>query len=150
MSDAVPKKRKEILPRWVRFFAWLHLLSFAAVPIFIIGIVGEASLQAYGMGYSGSSLQLKAIWITLLCTMAGMTTVGILWGKDWALKIGLPYAVLALITSFISFIQSFKGIGFSIPIDPFLLVPFISVMSQRYDEWINFKTEIPDSLPLEQ
>lgn len=150
MPENAIKKRKEILPRWIRFFAWLHLLSFTAIPVFIIGLFGEASLQAFGMGYSGSSFQIKAIWLTILCTMAGLTAVGILWGKDWAIKLGLPYAILALITSLVGFFQSFEGGGFSIPIDPFLLIPLISVLNKKYDEWNGFNegAQIPDSPPV--
>lgn len=134
-------KRKEVLPKWIRFFAWLHLLSFVAIPVFIIGLFGETSLSAYAISSSGSSLQLEAVWITLLCTLAGVVAVGILWGKGWAINVAIPYAYLATITCAVGFALSLGSDGFTIPFEPFLLIPFINILSNKSERWDNFNPE---------
>lgn len=134
-------KRKEILPQWIRFFAWLHLLSFAVIPVFIIGLFGEVNLSAYGFSSSGSSLQLKAIWITVVCTLAGLTCSWNFMGKNWAIDLAIPYAYLAIITCVIGFALSIGSGGFSIPFEPILLALFIKSLNNSSEAWGDFNPE---------
>jgi len=120
-------KRKEILPEWIRFFAWLFLLGFLALPIFLLGLLGtgEVSLGIFGLSYDGnSSLHPIAIWVTIIATLAGFVSYGILWGKNWAITLGVIYGWLGLATSVIALILNMKTNNFSIEIGSILLIPF--------------------------
>jgi hypothetical protein len=113
-------------------------LSFTALPVFIIGLFGKTSLTAYGLSYSGSSLNFTAIWVTVLCSLAGLTAVGILWGKNWAIDLAIPYAYLAIITCVVAFALSLGSGGFTIPFEPIFLGFFIKVLNEKSEAWVSF------------
>jgi len=134
-------KRKEVLPKWIRFFAWIHLLLLITPIIFAIGLIGEASFSMYGLSYSGSSLQPVAIWISVMATLAGVVAYGILWGKSWAIKIGIPYGYLAITTCVAAIIIRIRAGGFYIILDPFLLILFIISLKNNSNRWMNFDSD---------
>jgi hypothetical protein len=110
--------------------------------IFLIGLFGgQISMMMFGLEYEGTSLNPTAVWITIISTMAALVAYGILWGKDWAIKLGVPYAYLAFITSIIGFMLS-RGLGgFTVPFEPFLLIFFIIALNKNTEAWNNFNPD---------
>jgi hypothetical protein len=132
-------KRKEILPSWIRFFAWLHLLSLFILPIFIIGLFGTSNFTVCGLNYSGSPLQLITIWIMLLSILAAFVAIGILWGKDWAISLAIPYAYLAILTCIVGIALHLGKDDFCVPFELILLIPFTSILRKNSGPWKDFK-----------
>lgn len=76
--------------------------------------------------------------------MAGLTAVGILWGKDWAIDLGIPYGYLAIITCVIGFALSFEAGSFDIPFEPIFLGFFLKSMHDKSAAWHDFNSDDED------
>ena len=135
------KKRKEILPKWIRFFAWIFLFFGIAPVIFLIGLTGKASINVtvFGLEYSGySSLNPIVIWGTVIFSMAATVSYGILWGKSWAINLAIVYAILALSTNAFAVVFRLTKDELYIPLEPLVLIPFLVVLIRKKDEWKRF------------
>ncbi len=131
-------KRKEILPTWIRFSAWIFLI-FAITPlVFLLGLTGKmnVSMTVFGLEYSGyTSLHPVAIWITIILSMAATVSYGILWGKDWAVDSAIVYTILALATNCFAVVFRLTGNEIYIPLEPLFLIPFLVSLIRRRDRW---------------
>ena len=133
--------RKEILPKWIRFFSWIYLLMFLAPVVFLFGLIGssEVNFTIFGLSYEGTtSLHPIAFIITLIATLSATVAYGILWGRDWAPLLGIIYGVIGLITCGISLYLHLGIESFYIPLEPILLIPFIIILYQKKREWENY------------
>lgn len=134
-------KRKEILPTWISFFAWIFLI-FAITPlVFLLGLTGKmsVSMTVFGLEYSGyTSLHPIAIWGTIVLSMAATVSYGILWGKDWAVDLAIVYAILALATNCFAVVYRLTGNEIYIPLEPLFLIPFLVSLIRRRDRWKRF------------
>lgn len=130
-------KRKEILPKWIRFFSWIFLIFFIAPLVFLIGLIGgTVDVTVFGLEYSGNtSLHPIPAWGLLLMTLAAFVAYGILWEKDWALKAGILYGWLALGTCAFAVVLRFLNDNIYIPLEPVLLIPFLVILMKRRSAW---------------
>ncbi|MDF7809593.1 hypothetical protein P4E94_19300 [Pontiellaceae bacterium B12219] len=116
-------------------------MSLFIIPIFIIGLFGSGDLTIYGLNYSGSPQQLITIWILLLSTLAAFVAIGILWGKDWAISLAIPYAYLAILTCIVGIALHLGKDDFCIPFELILLIPFINILSKNSALWKDFNPQ---------
>lgn len=138
-------KRKEVLPTWIRGFAWLFLLfcitPLAYIPKFIYGHAFE--IEAFGIEVTQTDYNpTVALYLSSLLFLSSIVAYGILWGKKWAVDLGIIYGSIALATSIYANIQSIIGFysysGFHISLEPLFLVPFMITLYQKRKEWRAF------------
>lgn len=152
MGEDEKMKRKEILPTWIRFFAWLHLLLFIAPLVFLVGLldVGEMTFAFYGLEYKGPTpLHPIAVTVTLVASLSATVAYGILWGKDWAISLGIIYGWIALACCAAAVYLNYKVNFVHIPLEPLLLIPFIIVLRRRKMAWLNFDAEADSMIQAE-
>lgn len=146
-------KRKEILPKWIRFFSWIYLLG-AITPLFLLLLLfgGEVSMMMFGLEFEGTTVQPLAVLIVILATLAASVAYGILWGKDWAIRLGILYGYIAMVACIASFFIRFQSGELYIAVEPLILIPFILKLKKSIGVWEDFnpeRAEIDSSLPTE-
>ena len=138
-------KRKEILPTWIRFFAWIFLFC-AIIPLaYISSLVSGSNLETSAFGIEVIESQKEpalTLYLSSLLTLASIVAYGILWGKKWALDLGVIYGIIALATNIYANVQGiielYSGRGFNISLELLFLIPFIYTLYQKRNEWRAF------------
>ena len=101
------------------------------------------------MGVSGFGIEVMkakeepilALYVTSLLTLSSIVAYGILWGKEWAVDLGIFYGIVALITSIASMTEGINEIGIRIGAEPLFLIPFLITLYLKRREWREFQPE---------
>lgn len=134
-------KRRELLPEWARLFAWAGLLSPVFPMILLIGLVVESQFHLFAFGLSSQGPNIcdpVAFYITGIATLAFAVSYGILWGKDWAIALGIAYSLIGIATEVYTVFVSFYNNSFYIPFSLILMIPFLVVLIKKRKEWAEF------------
>ena len=127
--------RKEILPKWIRLFSWFYLIY---VPILLLSdliIENDYGYRAFGLVSNGSEFNLTVLLILSVLTLAVIVSYGILWGKSWAIKVGIIYSLIALIMSFSSIYLNIVSGVTQYSLEPLLLLPFLIILIKKRKNW---------------
>lgn len=127
--------RKEILPKWIRLFSWFYLIY---VPILLLSdliIENDYGYRAFGLVSNGSEFNLTVLLILLVLTLAVIVSYGILWGRSWAIKVGIIYSLIALIMSFSSIYLNIVSGVTQYSLEPLLLLPFLIILIKKRKNW---------------
>ena len=120
-------------------------MFFISPLIFVIGFFGgRISWSAFGLVYQGySPIHPIVIWCVIIMTLAASVACGILWGKDWAIKIGIIYCYLALVTNVLAHVIRFRNGAFMLSFEFVFLIPFLVVLYQKRKAWMKFSLDSP-------
>ena len=106
----VSEERKQLLPRWIRFFGWIFLVFLASPIVLIVGIfVGEMEYGLYGISYYGPALHPLPIAIVMVMTFHGVAAYGLLWGKRWGVDVGIACGLIGAAWSVASMVIAFAN-----------------------------------------
>ena len=128
-------KRKEILPAWIRFFSWFFLLMAITPVFYVAGLVWDFTynITAFGLiAKETNSYSPLATYLVAILTLSAVVAYGILWGKSWAIRLGMVYGIIALVTSFYS-IASPDGAYLDLSL--LFLIPFVWVLWIKRIAW---------------
>ena len=128
-------KRKEILPAWIRFFSWFFLLMAITPVFYVAGLVWgfTYNITAFGLiAKETNSYSPLATYLVAILTFSAVVAYGILWGKSWAIRLGMVYGIIALVTSFYS-IASPDGAYLDLSL--LFLIPFVWVLWIKRIAW---------------
>lgn len=138
------KRRRELLPWWIKVFIWIFLIIGALVPLaFTLGILGyKFQLALYGFD-TNEPLSLTGLFLSAIFTLKGVAAFGLWFEKKWAINIGLIDSSLGiLICLFLMFIypliDSSKTFFFPIKIEIFFLLPYFRKLYKIRTEWLLF------------
>ncbi len=93
-------KRKKLLPKWIRFFCWIFIILLGAPTILVVGLfVGDMHYNLFGVSYYGTALSPLPIVMMLVLMIHGAAAYGLLWGKRWAVDIGILCGVIGTMFS---------------------------------------------------
>ncbi|MCJ8326721.1 MAG: hypothetical protein MJK08_06430 [Campylobacterales bacterium] len=127
--------RKEILPKWIMLFSWFYLIY---VPILLLSdliIENDYGYRAFGLVSNGSEFNLTVLLILSVLTLAVIVSYGILWGRSWAIKVGIIYSLIALIMSFSSIYLNIVSGVTQYSLEPLLLLPFLIILIKKRKNW---------------
>jgi hypothetical protein len=132
----IGKARRAALPGWIKFFSWFFLLLSAGVPTtLLVSLVTHSPVRfgLFGMHYVGY-LSPQAVLLAVIIAGSGTTAYGLLWGRSWGLFAGVltGWGGLGLCIASL-FLNDAPGLH--IPLEPFLLVPFLVALSNRKAKW---------------
>jgi hypothetical protein len=134
------KKRKTLIPWWVRFFIWIFLFFGTIVPFgLIFGILGyKFQLSIYGL-QTNEPISLIGISIIVIFLFKGITSYSLLKQKVWAVTLGIIDAIIGIsICSFIMiypFISPDSGLNSTFSIELLLLIPYLLKMVKIKTDW---------------
>ena len=131
-------KRKQILPAWIRFFSWFFLLMAITPAFYVAGLVWgfTYNITAFGlMAKETNSFSPLATYLAAILTLSAVMAYGILWGKNWAIRLGMVYGIIALVTSFYSI---YSPSGAFLDLSPLFLIPFVWVLWIKRIAWAQY------------
>jgi hypothetical protein len=102
-------ERKQMLPKWVRFFSWVFLVFLASPISLIVGVfIGDMRYSLFGINYYGSSLRPLPLFIILTMTFHGIAAYGLLWSKRWGVNVGIACGLIGALLSMTGMISAFS------------------------------------------
>jgi hypothetical protein len=135
------KRRRSLLPWWIKTFTWIFLIFSLIVPVGIgFGLFGlQFQISLYGFS-TDTPLSFDGLFLMALFLLKGITAFGLWTEKDWAIYLGQIDAVLGIITcGFMMFIYPFTGNQpgalINIRLELILLIPFLFKLIKIKSEW---------------
>ncbi len=135
LMQSTKQYRKNLVPKWIKFFGWLFIVVGSLVPfvgIFsaISGIEGEFSF--YGLQEKGSVLAFVPLLIIALFVAHAICAYGLLFGKSWGV---ISCLTLAYISTAICIFTMFSVGSGSIRLELLLLIPYIIKLHKIRKIW---------------
>jgi len=131
------RRRRALLPGWIRFFSWCFLLGSVGGPLWLArGLLFRTpvALTLFGFHYDGMGFDVRGLLLAVVFLGLGTAAYGLLWGRSWGLFAGLMAGWGGLALSVASlFINDMPGPR--IPLEPVLQVPFIVALTRRRAAW---------------
>jgi len=93
-------ERRKLLPKWIRLFCWIFIIFLGAPIILVVGLfVGDMHYSLFGVSYYGPALCPLPIVMMLVLMIHGVAAYGLLWGRRWAVDIGILCGVIGAMFS---------------------------------------------------
>lgn len=138
------KRRRELLPWWIKVFTWIFLIFGAIVPLTIIfAIVGYTfQISLYGLE-TNEPLSLTGLLLIILFLFKGIVAYGLWTEKDWVINLGIIDAIAGIaICVFMMLLYPFfdvsPGFTFSFRLELLLLIPYLIKLKKINNDWLNF------------
>ena len=133
------RRRKNLLPWWIKVFAWIFLIAGAIAPLALMfGIVGgNFEISLYGIE-TNEPISIIGIALILIYIFKGVTAFGLLKEKDWAISLGIVDAITGIALCCLSMFYSFNSdseINFTFRLELILLVPYLIKMIRVKSDW---------------
>ena len=131
--------RKQVLPRWIRFFSWVFLvfgpLSVLSGPLARLATSEPLQYMFMGVRHSGDPTDPTALIVQFMFVSFAVASYGLLWGRSWGLKAGLACGLGGLFVSLIATAQSLSDGQTPVPIEPIVQIAFIVSLWRRRERW---------------
>lgn len=130
--------RKDLLPKWIKFFSWMFLIFGVFVPfvtIFSILSKIEGNYSLFGLETTGSVSSPSVQFIIFLFITLGVCAYGLLFGKDWGVNLCIVMGYVSIGVCLFSIFQ-----GGSIGLELLLLIPYIIKLHKISNKWKKIKT----------
>lgn len=135
------KRRRELLPWWIKTFTWLFLIFGTLAPICLIfGLFGfQLHMALYGLETYEPTSYLGFL-LSGMFIFKGITAFGLWTEKDWAIFLGYVDALFGIgICLFVMliypFVSSNSGFHFSFRLELLLLIPFLYRLEKIKKDW---------------
>lgn len=150
ISQSTIKKRRALLPLWVKVFLWIFAVLSVLAPVgFVWGLMGgQFELSLYGFE-TYNPLSLIGIVVTILLTYKGVVSFGLWMGKPWAPDAGLIDAAVGIVSCcFSMFVLPFivEGTGIMLRLELAALIPYLLVMRRIKPDWLDADLDEQKSL----
>lgn len=142
-TDLYPtlKRRRDLLPIWIKVFLWIFLVFSMIVPFgLIFGILGfQFGLSIYGLETS-NPLSITGLLIMLFFAFKGVVSFGLWTEKDWAINLALVDAVTgivacAIVMLILPLIPEPNSYHFSLRLELIALIPYLKKMKKIKEDW---------------
>lgn len=138
---AESKRRRALLPAWIKVFTWIFMIMGAFVPIvFLMGLFGSnAQLALYGLE-TNNPLSPLGLFIAMLFLLKGFTALSLWTEKDWAVKLGIAEAILGIaiccaVMFLIPILNQDSGFRFNFRLELALLIPYLLKLQKIKSSW---------------
>ena len=142
-SKKAIKRRRDLLPIWIKIFTWIFLI-FGIISIItpILGLFLEkVDLSLYGLSTT-SAFSPIGIAIVLLFLFKGIVAYGLWFEKKWAVQFAIIDAIIGIVvSSYVMIIQPFiDGTrNFNIRLELVALIPYLMKMRKIQKQWEEMK-----------
>jgi hypothetical protein len=138
-EQLLSKRKRDLLPLWIKIFLWLFLVmaSFMPVVIFLVILKFPTSLYLYGFE-SNSAFSVVGFIITCLITYKGIIAFGLWNEKKWAVTNAIIDGILGIIACVLAMILPlflYDGVHFTFRLELIGLFPYLFKMREIRNEW---------------
>jgi hypothetical protein len=132
-----PKRRKELLPWWIKIFAWIFVVFGAIAPFALIAGLLHYAFQLSILGLeTNEPLSITGIVIISIFAFKGITAYGLIAEKSWAVKCGIVDAIVGIVICLLTMmVPSINHSGSSLRGELILLIPYLIKMFKIKDDW---------------
>lgn len=141
IGKPVAKRRRELLPWWIKVFSWIFMIMGGLTPFgLVFGFLGYTfQIALYGME-THEPLSLTGIVLTVVFFFKGITALALWTEKDWAISAGYVDAILGIaLCIFMMLIYPFlfgsPSFRFNFQLDLILLIPYLVKLVKIREEW---------------
>jgi|SRR5687767_4239274 len=134
------KRRKDLLPWWVKVFIWIFLIFGAIAPLgLIVGMMGyDFEISLYGLE-TNKPISIIGVSLILIFFFKGITAYSLLKEKNWAVILGIMDAItgiaLCSLAMIYPLINTASETNFSFRLELLLLIPYLLKMLKIKSEW---------------
>ena len=136
----VQKRRRKLIPIWIKIFIWIFIVFGALVPLVIlISLTGtQSTLALYGLETKDTFSNVGII-ICALFLFKGITALTLWTEKSWAIKLGIADAMVGIIICSAVMIAPMYNnqVGFSFRLELILLIPYLVWLFKIKTAWEN-------------
>lgn len=139
----IKKRRRKLLPVWIKIFLWMFMIFGFIAPIGIIfGILGiDFNLALYGIETT-KALSITGIILIILFTIKGTVSFGLWFEKNWAVNLAIidaTFGILACIIVMIvlPFLSKNGGFHINLRLELIALIPYLLKMKKIKNDWEN-------------
>lgn len=147
-ASSFSKRRRELLPIWMKVFIWIFLVLGAFIPVGIVLAFFKIDflVSLYGLD-TNNPLSLIGLLLMALFILKFFTAYALWNEKNWAIKIGKIDAIVGIIAcSAIMFILPFipqnGNINISFRLELLALIPYLVRLSKIQSKWENNENTI--------
>jgi len=148
ISGSSPVRRKYLIPKWIRFFAWIFAvicpLSTLAYLLNFILRDDHFTSSIYGLS-SANIVSLASVLGLAAFMIKGIAAIGLLTEKDWAVKTAIADSVLGIILCIFSMIVNpwvthtvqggYDKANLNLRPELLLLIPYLIIMINIKRDW---------------
>ena len=145
------RRRRELLPWWIKTCIWIFLIFGAIIPIAVIyALIGyNFKISLYGIE-TFKTLSIIGYSLMFLFLLKAIVAYGLWTEKDWAINIGILDTIIGiLVCSFVMFIypliNSASVFFQNIRLELLLLIPFLLKLLKIRVEWSTCTEKISQS-----
>lgn len=133
------KKRRALLPAWIKVFTWIFMIMGAFVPIVLfIGLfISNVQISLYGLETNNPFSSL-GFFLVFLFMLKGFTALSLWTEKDWAIKLAIADAVLGIVICCgVMFIMPVlnQDTAFNFRLELVLLIPYLLKLQKIKLAW---------------
>lgn len=135
------KRRRSLLPTWIKVFIWIFMIMGALVPIvFIIDLFsGTAQLSLYGLE-TNSPFSPLGLFLAFLFILKGFAALSLWTEKDWAINLAVADAFLGIIVCcgvmfIVPMLMSNSGFKLNFRLELALLIPYLLKLQKIKPSW---------------
>jgi hypothetical protein len=134
-------RRRDLLPKWIKFFTWLFMIFGAITPVALIaGLLGANFSLAFFGFETTEPLSLVGLGLTFLFAFKGFVAYSLWMEKDWAIQIAeidayLSIAICVLSMIFFPFSYTENTYSFNLRIELFLIIPYLLKLRKLKSDW---------------
>lgn len=140
ISGKAQVRRRQLLPWWIKVFAWLFLVAGALTPIALIAGMFDYRLQLAIYGISTMQpLSVYGLIVSSLFLLKGAASFGLLFEKGWAITVAKIDAVIGIcVCIFVMLIfPTLEGRSgtMSFRLELLLLIPYLVKVTKIGSRW---------------
>ena len=134
------KRRKDLLPWWIKVFIWIFLIFGVIAPLgLILGILGyKFEISLYGFE-TNEPISIIGISMILIFLFKGFTAYSLLKEKNWAIIVGIMDAIIGIALCSFAMLyplfNSVEGVSLTFRLELLLLIPYLIKLLKIKSDW---------------
>jgi len=147
IHDATAVRRKDMIPKWIRFFCWFFAVFcpvWLAFSLIIAVMQGTYNFSIYGLQGKGLLSAMSILSIASFI-VKGTAAIGLLAEKNWAVKMAIVDGIIGIGLCVFSIIVyplatytnngSFTSTHYNLRLELLLLIPYLIKMFKIRQDW---------------
>jgi len=139
--DSKYKRRRQLLPWWIKVFVWIFLVFGAILPVGIVAAVLGYNFQIalYGLE-TNEPLSLIGILLIILFLLKSIVAFGLWTEKKWAVNLGIIDAISGIVICIFimliyPFIDNTPGFSVNVRLELILIIPYLIKLNKINTDW---------------
>jgi len=136
------KRRRDMIPWWMRIFIWIFLILGFLVPFCILLKIAGINVDISIYGIESNSMSMMIISLACIFLLKGFVAFGLWTEKSWAIELGMIDALTGITLCGLMMILSiYQGTVFTFRLELLALIPYLLKLKKIKSKWIYSVTQ---------